>query len=70
MMWAGQSPALVGFNAGDGNNMFVLPTSQTADVLQTTSTGNTKLDGRWLFRVDGSSVTMPGESCDFSQQYS
>ncbi len=61
LKWAGQSPALVGFNAGDGVHSLVLPTSQTAEVLQITRTGNTASDGRWLFRVDQRSVTFPGK---------
>lgn len=62
MSWAGgSSPALVGFNAGDGTNALVLPTSLTAEVLQVASTGNTGMDGRWLFRLDSSEVTFPGK---------
>lgn len=62
MSWGGgPSPALVGFNAGDGTSSLELPTSRTDSVLDIASTGNTGRDGRWLFVISGSEVTFPGK---------
>lgn len=60
MTWPGNPPAVVGFNAGDGVDSFTLPTSLTAAVLEVAQTGNTGSDGKWVFRVDGDNVEMPG----------
>ena len=38
-----------------------LPTSRTNAVLSVASTSNTGVAGRWLFRVDGTQVLLPGE---------
>ena len=65
MSWTGESsPALVGFNAGDGIRSFVLPTSLTAGVLQIASTGNTGLDGKWLFEIGSTETTSLGKLID------
>lgn len=61
MNWVGSSPALVGFNAGDGTSSFALPTSLTDGVLEVSATGNTGSAGKWIFQVDGNEVQMPGE---------
>ena len=61
MNWVGSSPALVGFNSGDGTRSFALPTSLTEGVLEVASTGNTGNAGKWIFQVDGSEVQMPGK---------
>ncbi len=62
MEWGGNTtPVLIGFNAGDGIASFTLPTSLTPAVLQATRTGNTGVNGQWLFRVDGGEVTLPGK---------
>ena len=61
MTWSGSPPALVGFSAQDGNSSLVLPTSLTTRVLDVTETGNTGANGRWLFKVDGSEIELPGE---------
>lgn len=61
MQWAGEPPALVGFNSGSSNTSLTLPTSHTPGVLELTTTGNTGTDGRWLFRVDGSDLETLGE---------
>lgn len=60
--WTGSSPALVGFNAGDGASYFTLPTSLTSAVLDVAEAGNTGSNGKWLFQVDGNDVQMPGMS--------
>ena len=61
MSWTGDPPAMVGFNAGDGTASFTVPTSMTSLVLDVAQTGNSGLSGKWLFKVDGSEVEIPGE---------
>lgn len=60
MNWAGNPPALVGFNAGDGVTSFSMPTSLTPGVLEVAGAGNTGSRGKWLFQVDRSDIQMPG----------
>ena len=40
----------------------ILPTSRTESILEVAATGNTAVAGRWLFRVDGPQVQLPGEN--------
>ncbi len=62
MTWPGSPPALIGFSAQDAASSLILPTSLTARVLDVTETGNTGVNGRWLFKIDSSEIEMPGES--------
>jgi hypothetical protein len=66
MQWSrgageGSEPALVGIKNGESRQL-ILPTSRTESVLKVAETGNTGVAGRWLFRVDGTSVTLPGKT--------
>ena len=65
MNWPGSPAALVGFSAEGGASSFVLPTSLTPGVLEVTETGNTGNSGWWVFRIDNSSITMPGKPISF-----
>lgn len=61
MRWAGSPPAMVGFNAGDGVGSLTLPSSLTPAVLDVAQASNAGSSGKWLFRVDGSSVELDGK---------
>jgi hypothetical protein len=51
----------VGFNAGDGVVYYNLPGSNTQGLglLNLTNSSNVGIDGRWMFRVDGSNIQLP-----------
>ena len=42
----------MGFNAGDGVNYFVVPSSRTPEVADIEETSNVDVPGRWIFRID------------------
>ena len=49
-----------GFNAGDGNNFFVIPGSRTNQILNLPLTSNVGRCGKWMFRTDGANVVSGG----------
>lgn len=52
----GGTPAQGGFNAGDGIRFFSIPGSQTAAILNISSTSNVGIPGVWTFRVDQNAI--------------
>lgn len=58
----GGDPADVGLIAPDAisNNSFLLPLSNTSDVVDIESTSNVLIEGLWIFRVDNQSLIFPG----------
>ncbi|VDI51850.1 Hypothetical predicted protein [Mytilus galloprovincialis] len=56
----GGTPAQVGFDAGDGNNFFVLDASRTADIINVKTMSNIDVPGKFIFRVDSSSIKQGG----------
>lgn len=55
----GGVPAQVGFDAGDGENFYQHPDSQTANILQLINTSNIDQDGVWLFQIRNGVITEP-----------
>ena len=53
----GGSPALVGFDAGDGVNHFKVPGSKTAAVLDLVDESNVGVPGKWIFKVSDTEVS-------------
>ena len=49
----GGTPAQVGFNAGDGTNYAVVPSSQTPAIINITFTSNVGVLGLLIYRVNG-----------------
>ncbi|KAK2188587.1 hypothetical protein NP493_128g05111 [Ridgeia piscesae] len=56
----GGVPAQVGFNAGDGIVYQSVPGSRTAAIVNIETTTNVGLPGRWVFRIDDSTVKFGG----------
>ena len=49
----GGTPAIAGYNAGDGIRSFTIPHSMTDDIqFIDSTTGNTGNVGQWVFRID------------------
>ena len=46
----------MGFNAGDGVNYFAVPDSRTPEIGNIQNTSNVGTTGRWIFRIDQSSI--------------
>ena len=44
-------PAQAGFNDGTGLNYFVVPGSNTSDILSISNTSNVNVPGKWIFRL-------------------
>ena len=59
----GGTPAQVGFNAGDGIRFASVPGSQTAEIINITTTSNVGTPGVWIFRVDEEDIAVGG--CSF-----
>ena len=53
------TPALVGFNSGDGRS-YSLPQSNPDEIINITMTTNVDIPGVWMFRVDLTEVTTVG----------
>ena len=49
--------ATVGFNAGDMENFATVPGSNTANVINISSTSNVGIPGMWMFQVNGVQIT-------------
>ena len=47
----------MGFDAGDDINFFSLDESQTPRILDTQCSSNVDTPGRWIFRVDESTIS-------------
>ena len=60
----GGTPAQVGFNAGDGIRFASVPGSQTAAIINITTTSNVGIPGVWIYRVDEESIAMGGCSSE------
>ena len=54
----------VGFDAGDGENFFAVPGSQTPDIMSIGESSNVDTVGRWIFRVDETRVDLGGCQVD------
>ena len=50
--------AQAGFNAGDGVRSTTIPGSLTEDILNIASTSNIGVPGKYLFRVDDTSIAV------------
>ena len=59
----GGDPADVGIVADDRQTAFLLPGSNTSDVLTLDRRSNVYMPGHWSYRVDGTNVTEPGNGC-------
>ncbi len=46
------SPALVGYDYGDGNHYFNHPDSLSENITEIESTSNVNVPGMWIFRLD------------------
>ena len=55
-MGVGSIPALVGFYAGDGTS-YLIPHSNTEEIINVTMTTNVEIPGVWMFRVDSREAT-------------
>ena len=60
----GGTPAQVGFNAGDGIRFASVPGSQTAAIINITTTSNVGIPGVWIYQVDEESIAMGGCSSE------
>ncbi|CAD5126546.1 unnamed protein product [Dimorphilus gyrociliatus] len=56
----GGTQAQAGFNAGDGRRYFNLPHSRTHNIIDVESTSNVGIPGKWIFRIDLSSIQAGG----------
>ena len=54
----------VGFDAGDGENFFAVPGSQTPDILHIGNSSNFGTIGRWIFRIDQANIDSGGCQVD------
>ena len=61
----GGNPAIVGYNAGDGNISYTVPGSQAADIINITSVSNVDEPGVWVFRLEEDDVVL--HPCDTFQ---
>ena len=59
----GGTPALAGFNTGDGIRFSTVPGSLTDDVTNITNTSNVGIPGVWLFQINEAS-----QNCSFEPQ--
>lgn len=50
--------AQAGFNDGDGVNYFLVPGSNTQDIINISSTSNVGIPGKWIFRLSYPSITI------------
>ena len=57
----GGIPAQVGFNAGDGERFANVTGSQTADIVNISSTTNANTPGVWIFRIDKEQIDITRE---------
>jgi alpha-tectorin len=55
----GGTPAQVGFDAGDGENRYMLDVSCTTDVINVNQRSNIGVPGEFVFQVDGPNITAP-----------
>ena len=55
----GGTPAQAGINAGDGNRCTSVFEALTDEVKNLDKSSNVKLDGVYIYRVDGTTVTSP-----------
>jgi hypothetical protein len=55
----GGTPALAGFDSGNGTDFFTIPGSGTADVLNLVNTSNVGQAGVWRFSVSNGEVVPP-----------
>uniref|UniRef100_A0A914VSW5 NIDO domain-containing protein n=1 Tax=Plectus sambesii TaxID=2011161 RepID=A0A914VSW5_9BILA len=62
----GGIPAKAGFDAGDGQTLFMIPGSCTSDIVTIGDRSNVGSPGKWLFRVDNSNVQSAGCSNNFT----
>ena len=53
----------VGFDAGDGENFFALPSSRTPEIIDINEGSNVELPGRWIFRIDEQNIES-AEGCE------
>ncbi|XP_076091868.1 protein mesh-like isoform X1 [Mytilus galloprovincialis] len=56
----GGTPAQVGFDAGDGINYFAVNASRTADIINIPQMSNVDIPGKYIFRVDSTSIEQGG----------
>ena len=47
----------VGFDAGDKQNFFSFPDSQTPAIIDVNNSSNVGVTGRWIFRIDQRSIS-------------
>ena len=59
----GGTPALAGFNAGDGIHFSTIPGSLSDDIINITDTSNVGIPGVWMFQIN-----IPAEFCIFDPQ--
>ena len=59
----GGTPARAEFNAGDGKRIFTLPGSQTASLINITTTSNVGVPGQWIFQINGKDILSPRGMC-------
>ncbi|GCC20590.1 hypothetical protein chiPu_0019153 [Chiloscyllium punctatum] len=64
----GGSAAQAGFNGGDNNHFFSLPTSRTSEMMNIEETSNVNFPGRWIFRIDGDTID-PSNGCSLNGQF-
>ena len=54
------TPALAGFNLGDGIESFTLPGSLSGSIMEVSNSSNVGRSGAWVFRVDTTAILQPG----------
>ncbi|XP_038045494.1 uncharacterized protein LOC119720051 isoform X4 [Patiria miniata] len=59
IQWSYAQRDQVGFDAGDGVNFYLISEARTADIVNIDERSNIGIRGRWLFRIDQSSVELP-----------
>ena len=65
----GGTPAQAGINAGDGNRCTSVFEALTDEVKNLDKSSNVKLDGVYIYRVDGTTVTSPNPCALKGQLY-
>ena len=63
---ASSVPAQVGFDAGDGINFYAVPGSQTLNISDIGLDSNVGKAGQWMFRLDSTTVIIPGINLAFT----
>ena len=56
----------VGFDAGDQKNFYEVEGARTDAVINMTKTSNVGVPGRWIFRIDSTSII---DRCDQTGEY-